>query len=89
MVEERFDRQVQSVHRGERLTLVNNSRVVHVIGPGRGGHVVSASSGMPTLGSPLMETNSVETTGPWDRPGTYYLTCSVHPKMTLKVVVAP
>ena len=84
-----FDRSELTVDRGARLTLVNNSRVVHVIGPGRDGRVVSPTPGMPRLGSPLLETDSVEMTDAWERPGTYYLTCSVHPKMTIKVMVAP
>jgi plastocyanin len=36
-----------------------------------------------------MQTDGVYTTGPWETPGSYYLTCSVHPRMTLNVVVAP
>jgi hypothetical protein len=87
MVNQMFARPVVTIHRGERLTLVNNSHLVHVIGPGRGGKIISPASGVPVLGWHLMQTNSVFTTTPWQRPGTYYLTCSVHPEMTLKVVV--
>jgi plastocyanin len=36
-----------------------------------------------------MQTNSVYTTPRWETPGTYTLTCSVHPDMTLKVIVTP
>lgn len=87
MVNERFAQSVGTVHRGERLTLFNSSRLVHVIGPGRGGQVISPAVGVPVRGWNLMQTNSVYVTGPWQTPGTYYLTCSVHPEMTLKVVV--
>lgn len=89
MGNESFARSVQTIHRGERLTLANNSRLVHVIGPGRGGHAVSPAAGVPVAGLHLMQTNSVYTTGPWETPGSYDLTCSVHPKMTLNVVVNP
>jgi plastocyanin len=34
-----------------------------------------------------METTDVYTTGAWNTAGTFYLTCSVHPEMTVKVVV--
>ena len=34
-------------------------------------------------------TNGVYETPPWRVPGTFYVTCSVHPEMTLKVVVTP
>jgi len=87
MVSSDFARETVTIHRGERLTLVNNSHLVHVVGPGRGGHIISPASGVPVLGWHLMQANGVFTTGPWQRPGTYYLTCSVHPEMTLKVVV--
>jgi len=89
MSDETFARSVETIHRGERLTLANNSRLVHVIGPGRGGHVISPAAGVPVLGLHLMQTDSVFTTERWETPGSYYLTCSVHPKMTLNVVVAP
>jgi plastocyanin len=89
MGDETFARSVQTIHRGERLTLANNSRFIHVIGPGRGGQVVNPSSGVPVAGLRLMQTDGVYTTGPWETPGSYYLTCSVHPRMTLNVVVAP
>ena len=87
MISMDFARSVVTIHTGERLTLVNDSHLVHVIGPGRGGHIISPAVGVPVLGWNLMQTNGVYTTGPWKSPGTYYLTCSVHPEMTLKVVV--
>jgi plastocyanin len=37
----------------------------------------------------LMQTNDVYTSKPWMTPGTYYLTCTVHTRMNLKVVVTP
>ncbi|HEV2935754.1 MAG TPA: hypothetical protein VGY96_21720 [Streptosporangiaceae bacterium] len=77
------------LHRGERLTLVNNSNAVHVIGPGLDTHIISPEHGVPMTGFHLMQTNSVYTTGPWMTLGTFYLTCSVHPGMNLKVVVVP
>jgi plastocyanin len=84
-----FAQSVAMIHRGDRLTLANNSRLVHVIGPGQGGHVDDTAAGVPVMGYNLMQTNSVYTSAPWETPGSYHLTCSVHPGMTLKVVVAP
>lgn len=84
-----FARSVVTIHRGERLTFANDSSLVHVIGPGRGGHIVSPAAGVPVLGWHLMQTNGVYQTPPWRVPGTYYITCSVHPEMTIKVVVSP
>jgi len=89
MISHDFAQSVVTIHRGERLTLVNDSRLVHVIGPGRSGTIVGQAPHVPVVGFHLMQTNAVFTTPPWETPGTYYLTCSVHPDMTLKVVVTP
>ena len=89
MVTRDFAKNVVTLHRGQRLTLVNDSNAVHVIGPGLDTHIVSPERGNPMTGFHLMQSNAVYTTGPWMTPGTFYLTCSVHPGMTLKVVVIP
>jgi plastocyanin len=89
MVSADFARDVVTIHRGDRLTMVNDSNVVHVIGPGSDGRIVGPQRHEPVVGFHLMQTNSVYTTPPWKTPGTYYLTCSVHPDMTLKVIVTP
>jgi plastocyanin len=84
-----FARDTVMIHEGQRITLVNNSRVIHVVGPGRGGRIIGTEPHVPMTGFQLMPTNGVYRTGPWKTPGTYYLTCSVHADMTLKVVVTP
>jgi plastocyanin len=89
MVTRDFAKDAVTLHRGQRLTLVNNSNAVHVIGPGVDTHIASPERGNPMTGFHLMQTNSVYTTGPWMTLGTFYLTCSVHPGMTLRVVVVP
>jgi hypothetical protein len=89
MVGKDFTSETVTIHRGERLTLFNSSDLVHVIGPGTGGHIRSPASGVPVLGWHLMQTDARYTTPPWRAAGTFYLTCSVHPGMTLKVVVLP
>jgi plastocyanin len=84
-----FGKDVVTLHRGDRLTLVNDSNAVHIIGPGVNTHVVSPQPGNPMTGWHLMQTNSSYTTGPWQTVGTFSLTCTVHPGMNLKVVVVP
>lgn len=83
-----FTPSVVTIDQGQRLSLVNTSAAIHVIGPGRGGRIWGTERGVPVLGFHLMQTNGVYKTPPWTTPGTYYLTCSVHPDMTLKVIVA-
>ncbi len=82
-----FAKEVVYVHEGQRLTLVNSSDAVHVVGPGINGHIVTPQRGDPMTGFHLMQTNDTYTTGPWMTPGIYHLTCSVHPGMNLEVVV--
>ena len=87
MTSDDFSQSVVTVHRGERLTFVNDSHYIHVIGPGRNTYIVSPERGVPMYGFHLMQTNSVYRTGRWMTLGTFYLACAVHPGMNLKVVV--
>jgi plastocyanin len=82
-----FTKDTVYLHRGQYLTFVDSSRNIHEIGPGRNGHITSQVRGEPLTGIHLMQTNTVYKTGPWLTPGTYYVTCGVHPMMNLKVVV--
>jgi len=77
------------LHRGQYLTFVDSSRNIHEIGPGSNGHITSQVRGEPLAGIHLMQTNTVYKTGPWQTPGTFYVTCGVHPTMNLTVVVLP
>ena len=88
MVHEDFNVDEITVHRGDTVTLVNDSRWMHIIGPGKDGTLEEAT-GLPMHERVLMPTNDHYTTARWDEPGTYYLTCSMHPEMTVKVVVTP
>ena len=82
-----FAKDKVTVKCGETLSMVNNSRWVHIIGPGKGGTLVAAPKGVPVTERELVETDGTYTTGKWTVPGDYTLTCSVHPDMTVEVVV--
>ena len=82
-----FTKDTVYVHRGQYLTFVDSSRNIHEIGPGNNGRITSRVRGEPLTGIHLMQTNTVYRTGPWMTPGTYYVTCGVHPTMNLTVVV--
>jgi plastocyanin len=88
MDHEVFTTEEVTVHRGETVTLFNNSRWAHIIGPGQDGTLEEAD-GVPMRERVLTETDDSYTTARWNEPGTYYLTCSMHPEMTVKVVVLP
>jgi len=85
MAHEDFSSEVVTVHRCQTLTLANNSRFMHTVGAGRDGTI--APTDKVPLTRTMMSTNDVITTGQWNTVGTYYLTCSVHPEMTVKVIV--
>lgn len=88
MVHEDFSVETVTIHRGQRVVFQNDSRWVHILGAGRGGHI-DENSTEPVTAFHLMQQNDVYTTGTWNTPGTYYMTCSVHPEMTTKIVVLP
>jgi len=77
------------IRRGTALTFVNDSRWLHVIGPGEDGRITS-EPGAPSLGPRgafLSQTGQTYTTATWNTPGTYSVTCSLHPEMTVRVTV--
>jgi plastocyanin len=86
MGHEVFTTKEVQIHRGDTLTFVNDSRYMHIIGPGRDGTLAEAD-GEPMNRRVLMPTNASYTTPPFTVPGTYYITCSMHPEMTVIVVV--
>ena len=86
MVHEYFAVEEVTVHRGESLLFVNNSRYMHIIGPGRDG-TLAEEDGSPMHERALMPTNDTYTLGPFNALGTFNITCSMHPEMTVKVTV--
>lgn len=87
MSHEHFQREKVTVACGDTLALTNNSRWVHIIGPGKEGVLIDAPHGVPVTQRFLLETGQSQTTGRWTVPGDYHLTCAVHPEMTVEVVV--
>lgn len=73
---------------GESVTFQNNSRWVHIIGPGQRGLLVPPGAGSMTPRH-LLEQDETYTTPAWNTPGTYPITCPVHPDMNAEVVVLP
>jgi len=87
MTHEHFSVTEVDLRCGQTITMQNDSLWAHIIGPGREG-LLDPDAAVPIAHRELMETNDVFTTGAWTKPGTYYLTCSVHPEMNVKVVVS-
>jgi plastocyanin len=88
MGHEGYSKKSVTIHAGQTLTFENDSRWIHIIGPGQGGHLAVPDK-EPVSGRLLLEQNQQYTTGTWNTPGVYSMTCSVHPEMTIKVIVKP
>jgi plastocyanin len=90
MQHEKFDQQTVRIHKGDRLRFVNSSGWLHVIGPGDEGRF-APENGAPALGARgafLSQTGDEFVTAPWNTPGTYHITCSLHPEMNITVIVS-
>jgi plastocyanin len=89
MGHEEFGRSAVTIRAGQRLTFSNTSHWLHVLVPGKRARLDS-QPGLPRLGSRdahLSERGDRWVTGAWKVPGTYFLTCQLHPEMTLEVKV--
>jgi plastocyanin len=89
MGHEEFGRSAVTIRAGQRLSFSNTSHWLHVIVPGKEARLDS-QPGLPRLGSRgahLSERGDRWVTGAWNVPGTYFLTCQLHPEMTLEVKV--
>jgi plastocyanin len=84
-----FDRDVITIRQGQEIQFVNNSNFLHVIAPGDRARV-SDGVGVPSFGPDRvrsMPRGDPFVTGAWDAPGSYQVTCTLHPEMNLEVVV--
>jgi len=86
MGHEGFSSKQIRIHVGDTITFQNDSRWIHIIGSGKDGHLAEPGAA-PVSSRLLLEQNQRYTTGRWNTPGTYSMTCSVHPDMTTKVIV--
>lgn len=76
---------------GGRLTFANSSgRALHILVPGKDAQP-KVEAGIPSFGGSSghrAEVGDRWTTPAWNTPGTYFVTCTLHPSMNLKVTVA-
>jgi len=86
MTHEYYATEEVTVHRGDSLLFTNNSRYMHIIGPGLDG-VLADEEGTPMHERALVETNDSYTVGPFTQVGTFWFSCSMHPEMNVKVIV--
>ena len=85
-----YDREAIVLHTGDRLWIVNNSNFLHVITLGYNS-LIEREPGAPHIGNALglevMPHGTRYHTQPWNTPGVYHLTCTLHAHMNLTVIV--
>jgi plastocyanin len=86
----RFAPDIVALHKGETLTFVDEGSVPHILANGMWIADNHPSPGVET-GAPAISNVGVNdksvTVGPFTTPGTYHIYCTVHPGMTLTVLV--
>jgi len=86
-----FGTDAHEIRVGDQITFSNSSsRALHVLVVGKDAQPRS-EPGAPSFGGASghrAEVGDRWTTPPWDTPGTFWVTCTLHLSMNLKVVVA-
>jgi plastocyanin len=85
-----FAPDIIALHKGDTLTVVDDSPTPHILANGTwsasGQAQPGAEAGAPTINNVQLNNNTV-VLGPFTTPGTYHIYCSVHPGMNLTVIV--
>ncbi len=79
-----------TIPKGSAITLVNDSAAPHIIANGswvNGSPQPMQESGAPAVNNVQVAGNGSQAIGPFTTPGTYHLYCTVHPGMSLTVIV--
>jgi plastocyanin len=90
LVSATFAPDIVALHKGDTLTIVDDGPIPHTLTNG----TWSADNipqpgiepGAPTISNVNLDNNTV-TVGPFTTPGTYHIYCTVHPGMSLTVIV--
>jgi plastocyanin len=89
MEQESFDRQTITIRQGQHVEFVNNSNFLHVLAPGHKARVTNDPA-TPSFGADnvrSMPRGEPFVTDAWTTPGSFQLTCTLHPEMNMTVVV--
>jgi plastocyanin len=90
LVGAQFAPNIIALHRGDTLTVVDDSPTPHILANGTWSASnqaqPGAEPGAPTINNVQLNNNTV-VLGPFTTPGTYHIYCLVHPGMNLTVIV--
>ena len=79
-----------TLHKGESLTLSNDSGIPHIIANGtwkNGTPQIRREAGAPQVSSVQVAGSSSASIGPFNMSGIFHLYCTIHQDMNLSVVV--
>jgi plastocyanin len=79
-----------TIRKGERITLIADTFMPHIISNGtwqNGAPKPAREPGAPAVDQVKIDGNDAGTIGPFDTAGTFQLYCTIHPGMNLTVVV--
>jgi plastocyanin len=92
MTSNSFEPATRTVEQGGTITLFNQTRgALHILVNGDRG-ATRSEPGAPSFGGASghrSERGEVWTTPVWSTPGTFHVTCTIHPAMNLTVTVTP
>ncbi len=90
MNESNFDQSSITIKKGESITLVNDTAVIHIIENGTWDNNGNARSEKEP-GTPIVDAQmngyAHQEIGPFNATGTFHLYCPIHPGMKLTVIV--
>jgi plastocyanin len=85
-----FEPAARAIKQGERITFFNQTRgALHILVNGDRG-ATGSEQGAASMGGASghrSERGEVWTTPAWTTPGTFHVTCTIHPAMNLRVTV--
>ena len=79
-----------TIKKGETITFKSDpSGSPHILGIGKNGDFTQPEAGAPDFGAQghMINTGASWTTPPWNTPGTYDVSCSIHPTTMADFVV--
>lgn len=86
----RFAPDIVALHTGDTLTVIDDGPIPHILTNGAWSAdsrpMPGVEPGAPTVNNVQLNNNST-TIGPFATPGTYHIYCTVHPGMTLTIIV--
>ena len=90
MTDVNFAQSSITIPKGSTISLVSDSGATHILANGswvNGSPQPMQESGAPAVNNVQVTSNGSQTIGPFNTSGTYHFYCTIHPGMSLTVIV--